>query len=564
MDMGKPAFRGCKTQIKEKVMKTKYEVMGDRPFVQVPVFDERLDTCPLDARGALVYGYLVHLARRGNSSSRTKIATSLRMEKSAVDTAVRVLIAGGAVVEGGRILKATMPSGASRGWFRYLKEPTREEWYDGFVYDRVYLPRSSTAVSLKTNALYWHLVKLGFAVDRMPGCLQVGGDPNGHPKYLTISYLAKAIRVYRKTVTRSLKALQELDLVRVQFKSRKRFVCGLPPIGTNASLWRESWARSKKVEVEVTAESLFGLPSTDVLKPSIQYDAGAGRFIRAYGIRGKVNDEIVAKIIKHRIEPNAWRSLVAQAHLEHQANKEKKPGRYQVDHCGFLFKHMLDEYIKGEDQRRIMARERSPMTSAQMQAQPMLKNLGLKKEMVTLLNHALESEEIALRGQGCIPCRLNWESVLEVLKEVKGDFEAFKVGVAKSISFSMKGDPNCDWFDSWMGMKQLPRVDDSPMRSLGLDSRSQSRLRTQATQVAERKVGTSDEGSLNRLANSLIRLACWQAQGKRPSEVEAGIEYLEDVLFHRTVAEGEIGNEAKATASPMGEWIKKLEGVSVW
>lgn len=540
-------------------MKMKYELMGDRPFVQVPVFDERQDTCPLDARGALVYGYLLFLARKGNGSSRTKIATSLRMEKSAVDRAVSVLIAGGAVIEQGRTLKAVKPTGTSQGWFRFLTKPTGGQWYEAFVYDRVYLPRSSTAISIKTNALYWHLVKLGFAVEGMPGCLQVGGNPEGHPKYLTVEYLSKAIRVYRKTVTRSLKALKELDLVRVQFTSRRRFVCGLPPIGTNASLWRDSWGRSKQAAVEVTAESLFGLPSSDVLKPDTHHDAGgAGRLIRMYRIRGKVAERIVTKIIKQRIKREHWQPLLERAYRVHEANLEQETGQDWPDHCGFLFESMLNDFMTGEELRRIREREKSPMTHAEVNAQPMLKNLGLKKEMGVLLNHAIRSEELELRGGECIPCRLNWESVLKVLKEAKGDFEAFKVGIARSIPFSMKRDPNCDWYDAWMGMKQMPRMDDSPMRILNLDSKSQGWLRRQATLIAERRVGKDDAGGVTQLANSLIKLACWQARGKRQEHVEAGIEYLENVLFHRTEPQEEVEDEFLATPSPTIEAITNL------
>jgi predicted transcriptional regulator len=562
MDMGKPTFRGDKTRIKEKSMKImKYEAIGDRPFIKVPVFDERLDACPLDARGGLVYGYLMYLARVGDGSSRTKIATSLRMEKSAVDRAVAVLIAGGAVVDEGRTVKAVEPTGASQGWFRYIEDPTGEQWYERFVYDRVYLPRSYTTISIKTNALYWHLVKLGFPVEGMPGYLQVGGDPKSHPQYLTIEYLAKGIRVYRKTVARSLKTLRELDLVRVQFKSRKRFVCGLPPIGTNTSLWRESWGGGKQAEVEVTAESLFGLPSSDVLKPDTHHKAGgAGRLIRMYHIRGKVAEEIVTKIVKHRIERKDWQPLLGRAYLDHQANLEKKPGRYRSDHCGFLFKHMLDEFMKGEELRRIRAGERSYIGHAEMEARPMLQTLRLTKDMTVLLNYALNSEELKLRGGESIPCRLNWESVLEVLKEVKGDFEAFKVGIAKSISFSMKTDPQCDWFDAWMGMEQMPRFDDSPMIALGLDSRSRGLLRTHVEMIAKRKIDVEDAVAYRHLVNNLIRLGCWQATDRRRSTVESSIEEVSRVLF--TDGEGE--EEFSDTACESNYWLRNLEGVSIW
>lgn len=542
-------------------MTEKYEVMGNRPFVQVPVIDERPAECSLDALDALVYGYLVHLARKDNGSSRTKIATTLRLDKKAVDRAVSILIAGGAVIEDGRTIKAVKPAGASRAWFRYLKEPTRPEWYERFVYDRVYLPRSSTAISVKTNLLYWHLVKLGEPVYGMPGCLKVGGDPDGHPPYLTIEYLAQAIRAYRKTVSRSMRALQELGLVRVQFTSRRKFVCGLPPIGTNASLWRDSWSPTGgAVEVaNVTAESLFGVPSSSTLKADTRYDAGVGRYMRSYGIRGEVAEKIVTKIVKHRIERQEWQPILKKVHHDHERNKVDMPGKYKVEHCGHLFHHDLEKYVLTRQARLAVHGDPSPSSGYEMQARGMLADLRVPREMYALLNYALASESLEVQGGRSVPCMLHWENVLAVLNETKGDFRAFKQGVAKAIGLKA-GNPRCEWYESWMRMEQIPTYDPSPMVMLGVDRKSRDNIRTHATFIAEQKVGKDDTVWVTHLVNDLIRLGCWQARGKSESDVRDGINEIKKVLFRTKETE----EEMMKAESKMDDWRRALEGVSVW
>lgn len=547
-------------------MKTKYADMEKMPFVQVPVIDERLEDCPLDALDALVFGYLVYLAKKGNGTSRTKIATSLRLDKKAVDRAVSILIEGGAVVEEGRTVMAIEPTGASQVWFRLLKEPTGEQWYERFVYDPVYLPRSSTAISVKTNLVYWHLVKLGVPVMGMPGCLQVGGDPNGHPPYLTIEYLAKAIRVYRKTVSRSMKALRELDLVRVQYLDRNRFVCGLPPIGTRSNLWRTSWNQvgGTVASPAVTAESLFGLPCTSALKPDIHYEAGgAGRYIRAYGIRGKVAVQIVTKIIKHRIEWREWQSILERAHRDHERNKVEKPGQYQVEHCGNLFKFMLEEYVRTREARLDVHGDRSSMSDDQTQARRMLADLRVPREMYALLNHALASESLELQDGKCVPCTLHWEDVLAVVTEAQGDFEAFKQGVVKSIGLTVRK-RQCNWYDSWMKMEPMPTYDPSPMVSRGLDSKSRSNLRMHATFIAEQKVGKEDTDGVTHLVNDLIRLGCWQARGKTEEDVSRSIDDIKRVLFPHSENEEEVLKAELERVAEVERWRRKVEGVRVW
>jgi len=73
-------------------------------------------------------------------------------------------------------------------------------------------------------------------------------------------------------------------------------------------------------------------------------------------------------------------------------------------------------------------------------------------------------------------------------------------------------------------------------------------------EVAEVKE-LDEEGGVTQLADSLIRLACWQAQGKRPSQVEAGVEYVDRFLSF-SEAEPERTALERMEAD---EWIRQHE-----
>jgi len=539
MEEGRPAYRGDKTHIKEVVMKMKYEDMGDRPFLMAPVIDERLEQVPIDPIGVFVYGYLVFLAKRDNDTSKTKVAMTLRLDKRAVDRAVAVLLEGGAVVEDGRCIKAVNPQGASCEWFRRIKNPTSGEWYEQFVYDRVFLPRSSSVLSVRTNLLFWHLVRLGHAVDSMPGYHQVGGSSSHPPKYLTVEYLAQGLRCYRKTIKRSLTRLRELNLVRIQFTGKRRFVIGLPPIGTRADLWRDSWKASgkEKAVTEVTAESLFGLPSHDILKPSKRFDAGAGLYVRSFGIKGRVSEEIVTKIVKHRILPAVWQPMLTVAKRDHEENCEKNPGQYRVDHCGHLFKHMLEEHLQQEEIRRRVHGERQQTSGEKMQAESLMQPLRMTRSAERLLHHATQAEQFNLREGGVVPCRLHWDGVVAILKKAGKDFEAFKKAVAEFIFDLSHGVPACDWLEEWLALEQIPALDDSPLINLNLDRKQKESVRFYAKVIAEKKVGRDDPVACSHLINNLIRLGCWQTASRSSSGVESTIDDIKKVLFSAEVTE---------------------------
>lgn len=517
-------------------MKRKYADVKGRPFLLVPVIDERLKKVPLDPVVTLVFGFLMYLARKGNSTSRTAVSRHLRLDKKAADRAVRILIDGGCVVEEGRRIRAVDPQGASATWFRRQSEPTGEAWHEQFIYDRVYLPRSTSVLSVRTNALFWHLMKLGYAVDSMPGYHQVGGNSKRPPPFLTVEYLAQGLRCYRKTIARGLKRLLELNLIRIHYDgnrrfgdSQKRFVIGIPPIGTSADLWRDSWTRSRTEDAitEVTAESLFGLPSRDTLKPSTEYDAGAGRYIRAYGITGKVADEIVTKIVKYRIEPREWQSLLQDARRDHESNRERNPERLPMKHCGFLFKHMLEEYIVQQKARVSVAGARSPLTSPQMKAESSLASMRFSNSASLLLREAVEAEHFDLPGGRCVPCRLHWDAVVDLLKQAGQDAEAFKRGVAESIFNLSGGIPECDWLRRWLALKPIPEVDQGRLSRFGFSPKESRTLLQHTRFLVERKVRDDDPATLNGIVDGILLVACWQ--GRKGMTADAMEHLIDDI-----------------------------------
>ena len=523
-------------------MKMKYEDMGGRPFVLVPVIDERPAVVPLDAMATLTYGYLVFLSRKATGSSRSAISTTLRLDRQAVKKALATLMEGGLVEEDTGTVRAVAPQGRSREWFRFKKTKSRcDEWQDEFIYDRVYLPRSSTVISVKANLLFWHLVKLGHAVDRMPGYLQVGGHPQQPPQYLTAQYLAHGLRCYRRTVSSGLNRLMKLGLITIQRTGRNSFVVGIPPIATKADLWRDTWKRSRVAEAavtEITASSLFAVPSRDTLTPSVPEDAGASLFMRGYGIKGRIAEEIVTKIVKHQIPPRNWQPLLAEAKRDHDRNSEKNPDMSAVKHCGYLFKYILEEFKKQEDARITIAQRHTCAGYHQTEGLKLLAEMRLTAAGSKLLRSALGKEQLELRDGGCVPCRLNWEHVCGVLQRAGNNLKAFKQSIVEYI-FDLSGKPpECDWYDAWMATEQIPVNDNRPMVALGLSGKEIGYLRTHATLLAQRRYSKDDVVAHGHLVNHLIRLGCWQASSRSVPSIEASIDVIGQLVLPKKATEG--------------------------
>jgi len=533
-----PHGAGARAASEEK-MKEKYEDLGKKPFLQVPQADENSDSSPLDAVARLVYGFLIY--RLGNkdarlrTSSRTLIATALRLNKPAVDRAVATLSAAGLVEEHGSHVGATEPRGESAAWFRRLRDP-KGEWHEHFVYDRVYLPRSSTTLSVRTNLLYWHLVRLGEPVDRMPGHLVSRGHGKG---YLTNTYLANGLGCDRRTVKRGLKRLLHLRLITIQHDGPKKFVVGVRPINDRRVLWRDSWKPGGDTETfpPVTAKSLFGSPSSaaDPLRPAIEDQREAGLIIRGCGIRGRVAAEVVTKIVKHDLSPRLWKPLLEQAQRTHEKNHRTDPERYPVPHCGLLFKSMLEELVLEVTAKREAEERNRPESFPEMESRSFLDRLRISPVARRLLHQAVEQESLPLQDGGSVPCWLNWEHVATIGKDAGDDYKAFRDRIAGCI-FDVSGKrPDSDWFDGWMSEEPVPVPDNAPLVSLGLDVRDQKKARGHARLLATRQHDEKDPVGLGKLINDLVREGCARAEGKTLYDAERGIEQAYRLRFPKVL-----------------------------
>ena len=525
---------------KELVMKTKYEDMGDRPFLLVPVFDERVRNCPLDSVGALVYGYLLFLRRNKKPDRRcvcrTRIGLSLRLDKKAVDKAVRGLIEGGLVVEAAGRVQAAEPRDDSPCWFR-RQARWKGEWYEGFVYDRVFLPHSSTTLSVKTNHLFWHLVRIGFPLQCMPGYHMAGGHPNEPPRYLTREYLARGLNCCPRTVSRGLERLRQLRLISIQQLSRNRFVVGIPPINESAVLWRDEWkktSRESEVTPEVTARSLFAVPSAERLTPADETQKEVWLFARSQGIRGKLLEEIITKVVKYRVSPREWKPLLKLAAKIHAENKEKDPERFSASHCGFLFKTMLEDLIEQQAAHKEVVGEYlgRPESLPEMESRLYMANLRMTPMANRLVRRAVTEEQLPLRNGGCVPCRIGWDDVYEITKVAKKDYEMFRHRIASRIFDFGQGNVDCEWYDAWMSQEQIPEWNDSPLVRLGLRPSDFDRLRGVAEKLVKTVIDHDDVVRIRMAADMLIKSGCDEAAGNTADDLTRAIT---DV-FHRVRA----------------------------
>lgn len=507
-------------------MKTKYQDMGDRAFLLVPVFDERVKDRPLDSVGALVYAYLLFLARNKKperrSASRTKISLSLRLDKKAVDKAVGILIQGGLVHELGSRVEAVESGAVSCGWFRRRKKSSGR-WYDGFVVDRVFLPKSSTTLSVRTNQLFWRLMRISHPVARMPGYHQAGAHPDRPPRHLSAKYLARGLGCDRRTATRSLGRLRRLKLITILQVGPKKFVVGIPPIGESAALWRDGWTRAGRKEepVEITAESLFLVPSPETLEPAKETQTRVGLCATAYGITGKILEEITTTVTEHRVPPSDWEPLLKLADQIHRENREKDPDRFKTRHCGRLFKSMLADLVAKRAAGEKIASEnvhRYPSYD-EMESRRLLDGLRVTHKANMLLRRAVSEETLPLRHGGCIPCGLMWEHVRLIATAAEGDYEKFREDIADRIFGDSDNRADCPWYVAWMNERQIPDWDHAPLEALGLGRWDFGRVQSHAEELVGTICDWKDGARARNLANLLIKYGCKEAAGASGDKV---------------------------------------------
>ena len=417
----------------------------DKPFLLVPVINENASDALLNPQDTLVYGYLLFRAKKGRGSSKTEIRRSLRLDARAVETSLGKLGAVGLVSSEGRSIRAEEPNAQIREWFRFQNRCC-EQWQDQFVYDRVYLPRSSTTLSIRTNALFWHLVRLGMPVQGMPGHLQVGGIPNTAPRFLTQEYLARGVGIYRRTVSRGLKRLLGLGLITVVSRGRHAFFVGVRPLKQNAHLWRDEWQETE-VDKPVTAKELFGVPSKAPVKTTPPVERPIIRRLLQYGINGDVVVRLAEFIEENDIDPDVWKDLLKTAYADHDGNRVVDDGLPR--HCGYLFLYELEKHLKIREAR---AFERMPPpTWEEKMAKEEIEAMNAPQGTLRLLYAAARAESLDLVDGRTIPCPLNWEEIERVAKESRRDFKTFQRSIEAELFDGVEAH-QCEWLDRWRSL----------------------------------------------------------------------------------------------------------------
>jgi DNA-binding MarR family transcriptional regulator len=416
-----------------------------KPFLLVPVINENAKACPLTPQETLVYGYLLFRAKKERASSKTEIRRSLRLDARAVEKSLRLLVDAGLVSAEGRRTRALEPHGDSRGWFRYQRKPCGG-WQNRFVYDKVYLPCSSKTLSVRTNALFWHLVKLGRPVQGMPGYLKVGDVPGSFPAYLSHVYLARGLGMCRKTVARGLGRLIQLGLVTVYKRDHNEWYVGVLPLAKQSHLWRDAWQQSAP-KVPVTAKELFGFPSSASLKAAVQMEKPLMRKLLQHDIHGPLAVRIVEFSEQLHIDPGEWMDLLTRAHQRHQSNREKNPSL--PAHCGILFEAMLKDHVKSREARH---QERwTPPDIEELTARDALEAMNAPDDAINMLAMVVEGGAIPFDG-GVVPSSLSWEAVEKVAKKANGKFPVFQKAI-DGMLFDNCDDGRCPWLDAWRSLE---------------------------------------------------------------------------------------------------------------
>lgn len=115
--------------------------------------------CPLKYHRRLVYSYLVYRLRQDQTATQAKVVKALRLDKTAVASAIGELETLGLVVRERGQYQAAEPNENQRQWFA-SNGRTNVPWHRQFATYPVLRPRKSSGLSTKTNALLWLLYSL--------------------------------------------------------------------------------------------------------------------------------------------------------------------------------------------------------------------------------------------------------------------------------------------------------------------------------------------------------------------------------------------------------------------
>src|SRR5690606_38289719 len=125
------------------------------------------------------------------------------------------------------------------------------------TYIQTKVARRSVGLTVKTNALYWLLVRLARPVERLSTHLAIAPSVGSVPKKIKATYLVRALRFDPETVASALDTLERIGLIRRVKLRGGYFAVGIPPLTDE----QRSWWRDRENSESVGLKELFGLPS---------------------------------------------------------------------------------------------------------------------------------------------------------------------------------------------------------------------------------------------------------------------------------------------------------------
>ena len=293
-------------------------------------------------------------------------------------------------------------------------------------------------------------------------------------------YLAKSVRCHRTTISSGLKRLARHGLITIHsiqgMSHEHAFAVGIPPIANRLDLWRKKQQHTN-ASIVVTAQQLFGVPSAMTVAPEPANHNDPESILVAHHFPSRLIQSLVAMIEENSVDVGEWRTMLNKASRKHEENKATHPSA--VDHCGFLFEKMLKDWVFALKKRLAITQPWRPRSGDEMDANTAMDDMRLPPEGRRLLRSAVTSESLSLKDGGCIPCPLNWETVVAVHKKTKGDWALFQQAIIQSIfSFPSDQPPSCVWYEQWLLVEPIPKPDNTPLIAAGVPESDTRELRS--------------------------------------------------------------------------------------
>jgi hypothetical protein len=434
------------------------------PMLKVPVVSHSHPSAKqLTIHSLLIYGYLIFLARKDKGANKRRISLALHIDPSTTDRHLQKLLTAGLAASVGSKWFAAAPSGPNQDLFKRISEPKKNKfWWDPLAYDKLYLPTEEAVqegLSIHANQLYWRLVRWAKPIETGGGV--IGPGYKSRPSKLTLKYLAIATNTNSKTVSRSLRALRQLKLIKTPKVHGHYFAVGIAPLeNQQKKLWRWCWQKPVK---QLCHFDYFD--SRDSEPPTEEPPCKFTEWLESYSVVGKVQEEILD--LAADLEMQLWEfvALLRQADKDNRANKVA--GKSKYENPGLLLRHVLKERLSIAEARQTAFIPEGRDWEGEEVCRNVRLKLKVRERCIELLNHVVKKHYVEKADGSKESFSLRWRDVNEALKESKGDLERFKEKIAcKVIRIDKTPEGACPWLDQWKKLRPVPAPEYRTLKEL--------------------------------------------------------------------------------------------------